>query len=181
MRIEGVRAGLHVATITGDVTLLRTRGTAEVRTLKGEVSLEDVEGAVAASSIAGDVRVRGARGSLSIRSGDGDLLVDGADLERLRAETLQGDVGFAGRIRRGGRYEISVHDGDVEVRLPPDADLTVRVSIFDGEFTSAFPVRLKRFRAGDASEFTLGDGGGDLTIEVFDGDIRLATLRGGAR
>jgi len=179
--VEGVRAGVHVETVTGHVRVSDTRGLLEARTVEGEVSLRDVEGTVAASSIDDDVRVSGVRGSLSIRTGDGDLVVEGANLERLRAETLDGDVVFAGRLRPAGRYEISVHDGNVEVRIPPDSDVTMRVSTFDGEFASAFPVTLKGFRAGDASEFTLGDGGAEFAIEVFDGDIHLATLRDGGR
>jgi hypothetical protein len=80
---------------------------------------------------------------------------------------------FDGTPRPGGRYRVAVHDGDARVRIPRDAGLLVRVSTFDGEFLSDFPVTVERLRSGGTFEFRLGDGSGELEIEVFDGEIRL--------
>jgi hypothetical protein len=94
----------------------------------------------------------------------------------VRIEAQDGDVAFTGPLQPGGQYGFYLHDGDATIGLPADTDASVRIATFNGEFESDFTVRVDRFTAGREFEFELGDGGADLEIEVFDGDIRLARL-----
>ena len=56
------------------------------------------------------------------------------------------------------------------------------MATFDGEFESEFPVVLQGLQSGGSFEFTLGEGGASLTLEAFDGEIRLLRdTRGGER
>jgi len=100
------------------------------------------------------------------------------DAGSIRAKTLSGDVFFSGPLAAGGSYWFSVHDGDADFELPSDSGAEVTVSTFDGEFTSDFPVVVQRYGGGGVFDFTLGNGGARLEIQVFDGEIELRNSEG---
>lgn len=175
-----------------DVEIRDTGGPVDVRNVDGDIRLERTRGRVRASTVEGSVVAVGARGDLVLRSqgddvrvedavttsvdaesGDGDVRLVNVDAERVRAETLDGDVRLDVMIRPGGRYAVSVHDGDAEVRIPRNAGVRMRVATFDGEFVSDFPVVVERFESGRGFAFTLGDGGAEMDVRVFDGEIRI--------
>lgn len=179
-----------------DVEVREVAGRVEIQNVEGDILLTGTRGSVDASTVDGVIRAVGARGDLSLRSqgddvevedfvagtleaesGDGDITLRDVDAVNVAAETLDGDVLLDGLIRSGGRYRLSTHDGDADVRIPREAGLRVSVSTFDGEFVSDFPVTVERFTAGRTFEFTLGDGSARLEIQVFDGEIRLGERR----
>jgi hypothetical protein len=88
-------------------------------------------------------------------------------------ETTDGDVDFTGRLEAGARVRLSTHDGDVTATIPPGSDVDVSVSTFDGSFEPSMPVVTRGLRAGEALDFRLGRGGATLSMQAFDGDIRL--------
>ncbi len=175
--VRGLSGGVEVRNIEGDIDVQDTSGSLRLRTVDGEVTVRNHRGTVEARSQGDDVTLIGVVGDVDVESGNGDLLLDDVDGSVVRAETLDGDVRFSGPIRPGGRYSISVHDGDAIVAVPASAGLDVSVSTFDGEFMSDFPVILQSYRGGRAFEFTLGRGGASLEIQVFDGEIRLLERR----
>ena len=62
----------------------------------------------------------------------------------------------------------------------PVANATVSIATFNGEFESEFPVTLTEARKGKRFSFTLGSGSAQVTLESFQGTIRLVrpgTLR----
>jgi WD40 repeat protein len=91
---------------------------------------------------------------------------------------MDGNISYRGRVAPQGRYRLGSHDGDITLEVP-ELNAMVSVSTFEGEFTSCgYPAtvtrgdrddrpRTKRFR------FTVGDGGGRVDLESFDGNIYL--------
>lgn len=175
--VRGLTGSLTVQNIEGDIEVENTRGPLSLRSVDGEVRVRNARGPVEARSRGDDVTLFDVVGDVQVESGSGDLLLDGVDGASVRAETLDGDVTFRGPIRRGGRYAFSVHDGDAILAFPPGSAFDARVSTFDGEFQSEFPVTLQNYRGGRAFEFTVGGGGAMVEIEVFDGEIRLIERR----
>lgn len=171
--VVGVQGGVAVRNLEGDIDVEGTAGPLSLRTVDGEIRVRNHRGPVEARSRGDDVTLIGVVGNVEVVSGSGDLLLQDVDGSEVSAETLDGDVRFSGPIHRGGRYAISVHDGDAVVAVPAGAGLTASVATFDGEFSSEFPVVLQRYRGGRSFDFTLGDGGATLEIQVFDGEIRL--------
>lgn len=178
VEVRGVEAPVEIRNVEGDVELEGIRQGAVVSTVDGTVTVRDARGDLSLGSQGDDVTVEDVvAGTVRVESGDGDLVLRNVDAREIRAETLDGDVLLDVPVRAGGSYRVAVHDGDAEVRVPQGAGLRVAVSTFDGEFLSDFPVTVERFRAGRSFEFTLGDGGARLEIEVFDGEIRLGPRR----
>lgn len=171
--VSGTASELVVHTVDGDIVAADVSGRIELSTVEGRVDLRGGSGSIIARSRGEDVTLARVQGTVDAESGDGDVRLEGVTASSVRAQTLDGELYFQGALARGGTYWFSVHDGDAEVVLPAGAGARARVSTFDGELVSDFPVTLQRYGGGGVFEFTLGDGGATLEIEVFDGEIRL--------
>jgi DUF4097 and DUF4098 domain-containing protein YvlB len=95
------------------------------------------------------------------------------DATSLDASTVNGDVGYDGPIRNGGRYSLSSHNGDLTLAVAEGTNATVSVSTFNGEFESEFPVSLRETRKGKRFSFTIGSGSAQVTLESFQGSVQL--------
>ncbi len=172
--LEDVDGTARIHVVEGDLGLRRTGGDIEARTLDGEIRVEDARGSLVLSAQSDDVTVRGLQGArLQVQSGDGDLTLVEIEVDRLEAETLDGDVALQVDFRAGAVYRVSVHDGDATIAIPRGAGVRGRVATFDGDFVTDIPVTVNRFEGGRGFEFEIGDGRAELEVEVFDGEIRL--------
>lgn len=176
--VAGTGSDLTVRTVSGDIVAADVSGTVTFSTVEGRVEVTGARGSVSARSRGDDVVLTRVQGDVDVESGSGDLRLQDVVATSVRAQTLDGDLFFQGPLARGGRYWFSTHDGDAELALPARTGVRARVSTFDGEFASDFPVTLQRYGGGGTFEFTLGDGGADLEVQVFDGEIRLRSSGG---
>ncbi|MGD8281555.1 MAG: DUF4097 family beta strand repeat-containing protein [Gemmatimonadota bacterium] len=174
--VTGLDGNVDIETVRGDIAVVGAGGEVEVRSVSGEISVANARAGVRASSQSDDVSLVDVSGPIEAHSGDGDITLGGVSSSSVRVETQDGDVAFMGAIQAGGQYGFYLHDGDATIALPGDTDASVRVATFDGEFESDFTIRVDRFTAGREFEFDLGDGGAEVEIEVFDGDISLARI-----
>ncbi|HSW30895.1 MAG TPA: DUF4097 family beta strand repeat-containing protein [Longimicrobiales bacterium] len=174
--VSGTASDLIVRTVDGDIRVSGVSGPVTLSTVEGLVEVRDVRGDVSARSRGGDVVLSRVNGTVEVESGDGDLRMLEITAPSVRAQTLDGDLFFQGPLAAGGTYWFSTHDGDADLVLPASTGARARVATFDGEFVSDFPVSLQRYGGGGVFEFTLGDGGATLEIQVFDGEIRLRSV-----
>jgi hypothetical protein len=175
--VTGVRGSVTVAVLAGHLRFVRTSGPVRARTVAGDLLAEDVSGGLSVAARAGNVLVRGASGPVEAESLSGDIILEDVRTSRVRAETQAGDVRFSGAILQGGTYAFFLHSGDVVLVLPADARADVRVSTFHGEFSSEFPTEVSRYESGRRFDFSVGGGGAEVEVEVFQGQIRI--VRGG--
>lgn len=171
--IRGVGGALDVRNVSGDVDIADVDGPLEVRSVSGEIRVTDARGPVRASSQSDDVTLTRVAGPVEAHSGDGDIRLVDLRSPSVQAEAQDGDIDFDGLVADDGEYGFYVHDGDARIAVPEATNASVRVSTFDGDFESDFTVRVEHFTSGRRFDFVLGDGGADMEIEVFDGDIRL--------
>jgi len=179
--VRGVDGAVSVQNVSGDIRVAGTGGDLDLSSVEGEIDVTDAHGTVRAQSQGGDVRLTRVVGDVDAGSGDGDVRLDGVQSSSVRAQTLDGDVYFAGPMAKGGTYTFSVHDGDATLVIPRNTGARVKVATFDGEFSSEFPVTLQHYTGEGRFEFTLGDGGAEASIEVFDGEIRVQRSPAGGR
>ena len=179
--VRGVGGAVSVQNVSGDIRIAGTRGDLDLSSVESQIDVRDAHGSVRAQSQGGDVRLTRVVGDVDAGSGDGDVRMDGVQSSSVRAQTLDGDVYFAGPMAKGGTYTFSVHDGDVTLVIPRSTGARVKVATFDGEFSSEFPVTLQHYTGAGRFEFTLGGGGAEASIEVFDGEIRVQQSPAGGR
>jgi len=179
--VGGVCGEAELHSASGDIELECGRGNVTLETAAGDVTASDITGRLDASSAAGDVSIQNAQADVTARSASGDIDLDGVEGDEVSAETVSGEVTFAGPIRDGGRYRFQSHSGDVTVQ-PENRNLnaTVSVSTFSGDLDSDYPITLTQGRRlrGREFEFTVGTGSARVILSSFSGTIYLR--QGGA-
>jgi len=164
---------VSVRNVSGDIRVQGTTGDLDLSSVEGEISVSDARGSVHAHSRGDDVTLRRVIGDVDAGTGNGNVRLEDIDAASVNAETLDGDVYFSGAFVAGGRYAFSVHDGDATLVIPQGSAAHMTVATFDGEFTSDFPVTLRHYTGEGRFDFVLGRGGAEVSVEVFDGEIRL--------
>jgi hypothetical protein len=173
--VQGVRAGVTVNTSDGDVWLRDVVGAVTVNAIDGSVSVVNASGVIVINASDDDVRVTDSEGTVIANSVDGDVHLESVDMESVMAATIDGDVSYSGHVYASGSYQLTTHDGNVSFALPEGVGADVRVFVGDGRFTSDFRVSVRQVTGGRSYQMTIGEGGADVRLDAFDGDVRIRT------
>ena len=177
IRLKGVGA-VEVRTGRGPVEVDGAVGLVDVVTTEGPVSIRNVRGDVRAVSLSGGVEVRCVRGRVNVGNTEGRIVLAGVDGD-VDATTVNSDVVFDGWIREEGRYHLKSMAGAVEMGLRRNAPgFTALLSSYRGSVESDFKLNSKQPK--DSSGHRLlgrhGDGRAQITLDSFDGRVKLSRL-----
>jgi len=182
LEMSGRELEADVRGVGGNVEIQNLRGDISLRDLAGEVQASTSEGSIDAWNLSGSARLRSgdddiwigdSSGALDLETVDGEIDMEGVRSRRVSARTTEGEITFTGRLEKGGDFGFYSHGGSIELNLLPPVNLDVSVLAYEGGFESDFPVRSRGFRSGEGMEFRVGEGGGRLVLEAFDGNIGL--------
>jgi len=171
--VDGVQGSVDIGTVNGDVSLRGGGGFVSLKSVEGDVRVTGAKARMVLESINADVRVESSEGDVQATTTNGDVDLIDIISASVDATTVNGDVIFDGPIQDAGQYSFSTHNGDITATVSETANATVAVETFQGEFESAFPVRLTQSRK-NRFTFVLGKGSARITLESFQGTIRLA-------
>ena len=176
--IEGTTAEVNVETVGGDLRLKGGSGGITLRSIEGEIRVENSSGKVQATTVNDSITLVGVSGDVVAETTNGDITVTNARASSLEISTVNGDVRFEGPTADRGTYRITTHNGDIGVSLGQQANATVFVRTFGGDFSSDFPVTLPE-GSGDRNKnkrfnFTLGAGSARVELQSFQGDIHVS-------
>ncbi|MEN6365033.1 MAG: DUF4097 family beta strand repeat-containing protein, partial [Rectinema sp.] len=133
-----------------------------VSTASGDMSVSDFDGELELTSASGGIETSGCSGRQRAKTLSGDIEIDGAE-EEVHAETMSGSINVSIEDGDSGGRIVSV-SGDIEVVLPEDADLRLKVSTVSGDISfDGKPVH--------SGEVRLGSGRGVLVLQTISGDI----------
>jgi len=173
VKVEGIRAPISVETVEGEVDVSGGESLISLRSVQGSVKLRGARGRISVNSVNEDVEVSNSSGDLVAQTVNGEISLQVVDAPSVDANTVNGDISYSGPIRSGGRYALSTHNGDISLTIAEGTSASVAISTFSGEFESEFPVPLRGTRKGKGFSFTLGSGSAQVTLESFQGTIRL--------
>lgn len=176
---DGVKGGLSVETVSGDIKVRNAAGDIELRSVEGLVELAEANGRVILSSVNDGVNVLNVTGDVVAEAVNGNIRMLDLTSKAVEANTVNGAVLFDGKILDDGVYSFSSHNGDIALGLSQEANATVSVSSFAGDFESWFPVSLMKTKKGKRFSFILGSSKAKIDLESFQGTIQL--FRPGAR
>lgn len=170
--------GLH--TVSGDVNTEHTGADIAAESVSGDVEVKgdnaDGDGEVSAASVSGDVRLFRIAGSAKVESVSGDVAVDEGSFDRANLETVTGEIGFEGELRKGGKLTIDTVNGDVNVEFTGDVSARFDVDTFNGDISNCFgpkAERTSRHAPGWELQFTEGGGDGRVSISTLNGDVEI--------
>ena len=145
--------------------------------ISGNVSVRGAHAEVEASSTSGDVTVDRVNGLVDAETVSGEVEVRSARSDRVRAQSLSGEVTYDGTITRDGRYDFTSHSGTVRLFVPADAAISLTASTFSGSVNSRLPATLGPttrsggVRRGGRMELAINGGGARVNATSFSGDI----------
>jgi hypothetical protein len=179
VRVRGVRGEIEANSTSGNVEADGGSRNVTLRTVSGNVRGAALDGVLSVQSVSGDIELDDVAGELGAQSTSGDVRLRRGRLNRLRAETVSGDVTYDGSIARDGRYDLTSHSGDIRLALPANAGAALSVRTYSGTIDSNIPLVLRPAARGEPAaprrmEFTVGGGGAQVTAESFSGTITIA-------
>ncbi|HUQ33712.1 MAG TPA: DUF4097 family beta strand repeat-containing protein [Pyrinomonadaceae bacterium] len=204
VEVTGVETPIVVLGNKGDVVLKNVRDV-EVRTRSGSVEIEDAAGFVEVVTAGGPIQVRRAGGDVRVLSISGKIEiecvrgrvnVDSAD-GSVTLSNVQGDVEanssnsnvlFTGAIREDGRYHLKTMSGAIEMAVRDKGPgFTAALSSYTGTIENDFQLQIKQsseqHMETDVNRRIIGshgNGRAQITLDSFDGKIKLAKLTPGA-
>jgi hypothetical protein len=183
--IESFGASVSVSEVKGTVTAETVNGDIQVGDAPREVRAESVNGGVTVSarggrveaeSVNGAVTVRGAGGEIGASTVNGPLTVSGGTFQRARLETVNGRILFEAGLAAGGSLEVETVSGAVELALPAATAADFTITTFSGDIRNELgppAQRTSRHTTEKELTFSLGGGGGSVTIDTLSGAIVL--------
>lgn len=173
VRVDGIRAPISVETVEGSIEVSGGDGLISLRSVQGSVSLRGAKGRISVNSVNEDVSVANSSGEIVAGTVNGEIALQINEGATVDASTINGDIVYSGPIRNGGRYGFTTHNGDITMTVAQATSASVAVSTFNGDFESEFEVPLRGTQKGKGFHFTLGSGSAQVTLESFQGTIRL--------
>jgi DUF4097 and DUF4098 domain-containing protein YvlB len=165
--VDGTGKSVDVAVAGGDLRILNTGGDVRVNTATGDIEVRCVKGRAEVNSASGSIRLEGVTGDID-------------------AGTASGDVSFTGTIRSGGNYRLKSLSGLLEMNLPGDTrGFTATLITYNGTLDLEFPLKTEGpMQIGPINRKLTGkygDGSAQITLDSFNGEIRLARIAGALR
>jgi DUF4097 and DUF4098 domain-containing protein YvlB len=191
IEVEDVNGRVDVEAISGDLRLTGRPREVDVRTISGNIRVKTWGERGRVRSVSGDIEVEGASGELDCETVSGEVRAIGEALSRVRMRSVSGDLELESDLKKGTDVDLESHSGDVRLRIPADTAGTYELSVFSGEIRSDLgpkaaadddrkeEAKKKRRNGhmfpgpGDKVRFTLGEGGGRISINAFSGDVKL--------
>jgi len=170
--VKGTKAGIKAETLEGDIVVDGGADVVSLSTVNGRVELTGASGRISVNAISDDIEVTNVDGDILLESVSGDIDVRRSNARSLDVQTVSGDIVFEGQIASGGSYTLSTHSGDVTVAIPEGANATLSVASAGGNVSSSFAARADRVGR-RRQTFRLGNGGANIDIETFNGDVDL--------
>ncbi len=184
-------ASVEVRSLSGDVKLAPIGGTAKVHSVSGNVTVEGAAGAdidlvsgdvvvgnvlgdAYLKTVSGDITVAKVKGSVEIASVSGDLeLKDVSDAKTVTGKSVSGNITYTGTILSGGNYEITVHSGDVTLKIPANSAFDLEASTFSGSIDSDFQIQVMGKLSPKEIHGTVNGGGARIRVKSFSGSVEI--------
>lgn len=173
---RGIGGDIAAETVEGNIEVVGGNGIISLHSQEGVVRLEGARGQVRIQAGDGDVTVRRFVGELTVQAIESEVLLQGVEARLVEVRTVEGDITFEGVILDDGRYQLTSHEGDVTLEVPPGTNATVSVTSYEGSFETSFPVTMRESRR-RSFQFVLGSGRSEVTLDTFSGDIFLRRSR----
>jgi hypothetical protein len=197
VEITGVQTAIAVWGDQSSVILKRV-GPVEARTRGGNVEVEAAEGLVSVNTTAGGVKVHRVQGNVSVVSISGPIeircvqgRVEVANTEapielanitgEVKASATNSSVRFTGGLQDDGRYDLKSMSGRVEMILPDntsgfDASLSSYQGIIESDFKLKTMQPIIEGRPGRRMSGRFGNGKSQISLDSFDGLVRLSKV-----
>jgi DUF4097 and DUF4098 domain-containing protein YvlB len=178
IEVEGVRGELDLNAVSGDISTTFYGSELDAEAVSGDVEVagDNQVANVSLQTVSGDIETEDLAGEFRGESVSGDVSAVGGPFERVRAETVNGDIVLHGQLVDGGRMDVETINGEVDVDFDGDVSAEIDIETFNGNIRNCFgpeSVRTSKYAPGRELDFTEGSGSGRVRINTLNGNVRL--------
>ena len=168
----------------GRITITKVHGEVNVSTIGGEISDDNSTGSFKLHAVGGSIDARdlapaGGGDVLEAGTVGGDVTINRVAHQRVRVNTISGELDYAGALSRGGRYSFQSISGRLRLLLPAGSSFRLSGSIgAGGDFSNAFAP--KNNHADDSQpgamrhlDDIVGTGDATINLSFFSGSIQI--------
>ena len=176
LEVENVRGPQRLQTVSGDLATEAWQD-CEAKTVSGDVGIKarGDGGMLTITAVSGDLDVGATGGELMATTVSGDLYIEAIGLSRARLQTTNGDIAVDASLVAGS-FDAETLNGDVELQLNGDDNLSVDVETFNGSIANCFGyevVSQSRYGPGRELRFDTGNGERRIRIKTLNGDVDI--------
>ncbi|MGC5167811.1 DUF4097 family beta strand repeat-containing protein [Luteimicrobium sp. DT211] len=164
---------LKLAVVKADGLVAGLRGNAKVSTVSGPVVVDQCTGDLTVSTVSGELVVRDHTGKVEVSSVSGATTVSG-DVPGVTASTVSGDVTLD-LTTTPRTVKVSAVSGDVVLRAPEVARLTLKLSAASGRVTVDGVEQSARHHKG--AVLAVPRALGSAVVNVVSGDLTVLERR----
>jgi hypothetical protein len=183
--VKTATASIDVSGVTGGLDLYVVSGTIDVNGNPSELNAEAIDGDIHITGSSPWIRAKSASGTVTFQGSSSDAVfstvsgpirIGGGLFERAKVQTVTGDIGFAGRLDRGGVFEFDSHSGAIDIAVPEKTAASFSVVSITGQITNALSKSIPvsgRFGRGEELTVDAGGGGARVSVRTFKGPVTL--------
>jgi DUF4097 and DUF4098 domain-containing protein YvlB len=172
VKISGAGSDVSVETIGGDITVRGGSGVVRLRSMQGRISVEGTKGRVDARTYTRGIHVADVSGDVTAEALNGEIVLEHVDSASVDLSTINGPITYDGSIKDKGTYRLTTHNGFIDVAIAEQANATMTVRTYRGDFRSSIPVKLEDPDARRRT-ITMGTGSARVELESFNGTVSL--------
>ena len=177
--VEGAQSEVSAETVRGDIIVKGGTGSVTAKSVEGEVIVEGARGKITAQSVNEGIRITNTTGDINADTVNGHVTLTGIQASAVEVSTVNGNITYDGVALDNGKYRFTTHNGSITIGVPEGSNATFTVRTYQGRFSPTLPVKgVGEARRGQRAVYTLGTGSADVTVESFNGAIRLRRAEG---
>ena len=178
IEVSGVMGEQELQSVSGDVVTEAHRSDIELGSVSGDVEVQGDNQEIRSrlNTVSGDIDMDSLAGEINADTVSGDLNAVNGSFERVKLNTVNGDIVYRAQLTGDARMDIETVNGSVDVDYDGDVSARFEVETFNGSIRNCFgpeSVRTSGYAPGRKLVFTEGGGGGRVTINTLNGSIRI--------
>jgi hypothetical protein len=172
--VRDVSGSLDVYVVSGDIRVSGNPADVNAEAIDGSITIIGSPTWVRAKSASGSVTFTGSSSDISATTVSGKISVNGKRFEKVKVESVTGDIRFAGAVERAGLATVDSHSGSITVLLPAkwptDLDAVSIAGTISNRFSTTKP-RPGRYGRGAELVTDAYGGGTRIVVRSFKGAI----------
>ena len=176
VEVTNVLGGLRIKSVSGDVETENITGQLMISSVSGEIKIDESEGSLHASTVSGNLDILRHIGGLELESMSGDIEVNTLENDKLRIQSVSGEIDVTCDIKEGAYAELQSISGEIELELVGNVGAKFNL---DAGISGDIDNNLSNKKASESMigsktlDMMTGDGSATVVIRTVSADIKV--------
>lgn len=174
--VSGVRGGLDLYSVSGDIRITGTPREVYAESMGGRISLSAETRSARVKTGSGAIALGGELADVTATTVSGSIEVRGDAIRRARIESVDGRIVWQGTFADRASLDFTTHAGPIEFQLDRNSSADFTISTFEGTLDDQWGVRVQYGGSklkGRELRFTIGEGNASVLARTFKATVTL--------